>query len=212
MVAAAWAALTRRSGALAATLREENALRVHRRLTTIARGLGDDRSIDCRRADVPVDLRLGPMTSRVGGVAMNVSVPFDVLLGLRDVLAEITESVPVPCEVARVPAAEARWRAGSQAWWGQAQSASTTYPPPAGGARLVRAQVPECPIPGCGRRSQGCDLDHAAPLPQGPTSAGNLGPLRRRPHVLKTHRGWEIDPEDVDWRTPAGALAHLGAA
>ncbi|MDZ7578081.1 MAG: HNH endonuclease signature motif containing protein, partial [Candidatus Nanopelagicales bacterium] len=101
---------------------------------------------------------------------------------------------------------------------------STTYTPGAALARLVRAREPYCRHPGCRRQSQACDLDHAVPWPKGATTAGNLGPLCRRHHNIKSHHGWDLDPgldpdPDLDpktgqggyeaaagwtWRTPAG--------
>ena len=113
---------------------------------------------------------------------------------------------PIPAEVARGLAADARWRA----WLTDAEgtvvaTSSTTYRPSAALARLVRARHPECRMPGCRRSADACDLDHAVEWPRGETSAENLGPLCRRHHVMKTHYGWDLDSEAGVWRTPAGA-------
>ncbi|MCX6401394.1 MAG: HNH endonuclease signature motif containing protein [Propionibacteriales bacterium] len=53
------------------------------------------------------------------------------------------------------------------------------------------------------------DLDHAIPYSEGgPTSVGNLGPMTRTHHRIKTHAGWEVRqpfPGIVIWRDPQGA-------
>lgn len=199
---------------LGATLREEDAVRVHRRLTAIAKGLpDDDRPLDARRADVLVDLLLGRMVSQCSGVEVNVIVPFDVLVGLRDGPAEIPGLGPVPAEVARELAADAGWRAWVTDATGVVQATScTTYRPSAGLARVVRARAPECVMPGCSRPSRQCDLDHVVPWPDGATSADNLRPLCRRHHILKTHYEWSFDPAEDVWLTPVGAEASTDAA
>ena len=194
---------------LAAVLPEECAQRVYRRLTAIARGLddpGDDRGMDAKRADLLVDLLLGTMLSQTTGVEMQVTIPIASLLGLAEGLGEVPGLGPIPAEVARGLAADARWRA----WLTDAEgtvvaTSSTTYRPSAALARLVRARHPECRMPGCRRSADACDLDHAVEWPRGETSAENLGPLCRRHHVMKTHYGWDLDSEAGVWRTPAGA-------
>jgi hypothetical protein len=201
---------------LAAVLPEETALRIHRRLTAMARGMDDpddDRPIDAKRADLLADLLLGLMDTRCSGVEVNVTVPLASLLGLTGDPAEIAGLGPVPAEVARALAADARWRAWLTAADGAVVATSCdTYRPSAALARLVRAREPSCRMPGCSRPAEQCDLDHAVPYPQGPTSAANLGPLCRRHHVLKTHYGYHLIPEQQVWRTPAGAEVHYAAA
>ncbi|TNM37748.1 HNH endonuclease [Nocardioides albidus] len=53
------------------------------------------------------------------------------------------------------------------------------------------------------------DLDHAIPHAEGgPTAVGNLGPLTRTHHRIKTHDKWEVRhpfPGIVIWRDPHGA-------
>ncbi|MCX6398469.1 MAG: HNH endonuclease signature motif containing protein [Propionibacteriales bacterium] len=53
------------------------------------------------------------------------------------------------------------------------------------------------------------DLDHAIPYSEGgPTSVGNLGPMTRTHHRIKTHAGWEVRqpfPGICIWRDPHGA-------
>lgn len=72
--------------------------------------------------------------------------------------------------------------------------------------------------------SSSCDLDHTDPYvrqpdgepPPGQTRPGNLGPLSRRHHNLKTHHGWRCFqplPGLFLWLTPSGywfRIDHLG--
>ncbi|MDZ4249684.1 MAG: DUF222 domain-containing protein, partial [Candidatus Nanopelagicales bacterium] len=194
---------------LLALLPQEEGGRIWRRLTAIAKGMSDDgtgRRIDQIRADTLTDLILNNPTgsaaagsaagSAATGVEVNVVVDLDTLLGLAEDPGEVTGLGPVPAAVARELAADGKWRL----WVTDAASStvtatgSRTYTPGAALARLVRAREPYCRHPGCRRRSQACDLDHAVPWPKGATTAENLGPLCRRHHGLKTHHGWDLDP------------------
>jgi hypothetical protein len=61
---------------------------------------------------------------------------------------------------------------------------------------------------------QGLDLDHTVPYvprdrggPPGQTRLGNLGPLNRSEHRLKTHSGWRVRQPETGvfvWRSPTG--------
>ncbi|MBY6541283.1 DUF222 domain-containing protein [Rhodococcus sp. BP-349] len=71
-----------------------------------------------------------------------------------------------------------------------------TYRPSEAVAALVTALYPTCIHPGCGVPSEDCDLDHVVPFDHtdprrgGWTVTGNLAPLCRRHHGLKTRRQW----------------------
>ncbi|WGX94587.1 HNH endonuclease signature motif containing protein [Nocardioides sp. L-11A] len=64
-------------------------------------------------------------------------------------------------------------------------------------------------FPFAANTTRNVDLDHAVPYSEGgPTSIGNLGPLTRTHHRVKTHAGWEARhpfPGIVIWRDPYGA-------
>ncbi|MFW6866707.1 HNH endonuclease signature motif containing protein [Nocardioides sp. CPCC 206347] len=64
-------------------------------------------------------------------------------------------------------------------------------------------------FPYAANTSRRMDLDHAIPYSEGgPTTVGNLGPLTRTHHRIKTHAGWEVRqpfPGIVIWRDPHGA-------
>jgi hypothetical protein len=208
---------------LVADLDATDAHRIHRRLSSIANGLTDPaeaRTRDQVRADILVDLLLGAPLSAPPSPGhpepvhpdaaqpspahldptrpqINVVVSLATLLSLADDPAEIPGLGPIPADTARELAADGTWRA----WITDATGAITAtgsrgYVPSAGLARLVRAREPHCRMPGCRQPASRCDLDHTVPYPAGPTTAQNLGALCRRHHVLKTHLGWDLKPEE----------------
>ena len=68
-----------------------------------------------------------------------------------------------------------------------------------------------CRFPGCSRRSDRCDVDHAVDFADGgPTAIGNTGALCRRHHNRKTHSGWTISDSQPDgsctFTSPAGRI------
>ena len=75
-------------------------------------------------------------------------------------------------------------------------------------AFLVARDV-TCRMPGCTRRADACQIDHARPWGDGgSTDRSNLGPLCARHHQLKTHACWTMlrtQPDgSVRWRSPQG--------
>jgi hypothetical protein len=72
-----------------------------------------------------------------------------------------------------------------------------------------------CVFPFCTRPARGCrpeehdaDCDHITPHGHGgPTCSGNVAPLCRRHHRLKTHGGWRYVPVERGsylWTSPLG--------
>ena len=71
-----------------------------------------------------------------------------------------------------------------------------------------------CVFPGCRRDSRACDLDHITeylPMedggPPGQTRPGNLAPLCRTHHRVKTHSSWHykrLDDASYVWTAPTG--------
>ena len=126
---------------LQATLDATDALRIHRRLTALARGLDDpERTMDQKRTDVLADVLLGtgrgtpapsPSSTPKPDTAdqdaptsaspttqahdprpeICVVVGLDTLLGLADGAAEVPGLGPIPASLARSLAADGRWRA-----------------------------------------------------------------------------------------------------
>jgi len=59
--------------------------------------------------------------------------------------------------------------------------------------RLVALRDKLCRFPGCSRRAERCEVDHARPWSAGGcTDLCNLGALCKHHHQLKTHAGWRI--------------------
>jgi hypothetical protein len=65
-----------------------------------------------------------------------------------------------------------------------------------------------CVFPWCTRPARSCDHDHVIPYHQGGrTETGNIAPLCRRHHRLKTHGTWRytsLDPGTYLWTSPHG--------
>ncbi|TQK27898.1 HNH endonuclease signature motif containing protein [Arthrobacter sp. SLBN-53] len=82
------------------------------------------------------------------------------------------------------------------------------YRPSAKLAAYVRMTSMTCCFPGCGKPAQRCDLDHVTPWPAGATHPGNLRPLCREHHLLKTVKvGWtpKAHPDGTtEWTSPTG--------
>ncbi|TQK30461.1 HNH endonuclease signature motif containing protein [Arthrobacter sp. SLBN-53] len=82
------------------------------------------------------------------------------------------------------------------------------YRPSAKLAAYVRMTSMTCCFPGCGKPAQRCDLDHVVAWPAGATHPGNLRPLCREHHLLKTMKtGWapEAHPDGTtEWTSPSG--------
>jgi hypothetical protein len=84
-----------------------------------------------------------------------------------------------------------------------------TYVVPQALRDFIVARDKVCRFPGCRRRANRCQIDHAIAWDDGGhTSPLNLGALCTRHHQLKTHGGWEIIVSGADgscaWRSPQG--------
>ena len=87
------------------------------------------------------------------------------------------------------------------------ESASDAYRPPRSVTDFVTTRDGTCRMWGCPRPAARCDIDHARPWPNGPTSPTNLGGLCRRHHRLKQRRRWtyQLDPDGTaTWTSPTG--------
>ncbi|WP_241472033.1 HNH endonuclease signature motif containing protein [Mycolicibacterium neoaurum] len=82
------------------------------------------------------------------------------------------------------------------------------YRPSAKLAAYARMTAMTCCFPGCGKPAQRCDIDHVTPWPAGATHPGNLRPLCREHHLLKTMKvGWTptARPDGTtEWTSPSG--------
>ncbi|ANE81274.1 hypothetical protein A7U43_20045 [Mycobacterium adipatum] len=85
--------------------------------------------------------------------------------------------------------------------------AEPRYRPSTALTAFVRMRAMTCSFPGCSRAAHRCDLDHLTPWPAGATHPGNLGPLCRLHHLLKTFAGWTptAQPDGtIHWSAPTG--------
>ena len=90
------------------------------------------------------------------------------------------------------------------------QAPADAYEIPARLREAVHLIHPGDVFPFAANTSRKVDLDHAVPHSEGgPTAVGNLGPLTRTHHRIKTHAGWDVRhpfPGVVIWRDPYGAF------
>lgn len=207
-------------GALWALLPADDATAAYIRLDTLARQFPSDdpRGIDARRADVLVDLLLGRDTGAPQpSVELQVILDAGTLTGLADHPGELAGHGPVPADLARELAAAARhWRAGVlDERTGRLTRISVAYRPRKLINLVVQARDRTCTFPGCRRPARRCDLDHTIPYDRGGTTwEGNLGPLCRHHHRLKTHTSWELsqpEPGLFLWTSPTGRVHHFRA-
>ncbi|CAM3693422.1 HNH endonuclease signature motif containing protein [Mycolicibacterium frederiksbergense] len=85
--------------------------------------------------------------------------------------------------------------------------AERQYRPSTALTAFVRMRAMTCSFPGCNRAAHRCDLDHLTPWPAGATHPGNLAPLCRLHHLLKTFSGWtpSAKPDgSIQWTAPTG--------
>ena len=85
--------------------------------------------------------------------------------------------------------------------------AERRYRPSTALTAFVRMRAMTCSFPGCNRAAHRCDLDHLTPWPAGATHPGNLGPLCRLHHLVKTFCGWTptAKPDGrIQWTAPTG--------
>ena len=81
------------------------------------------------------------------------------------------------------------------------------YRPSTALTAFVRMRAMTCSFPGCNRAAHRCDLDHLTPWPAGATHPGNLAPLCRLHHLIKTFCGWTptATPDGtIHWIAPTG--------
>ncbi|GAA2542235.1 HNH endonuclease signature motif containing protein [Mycolicibacterium diernhoferi] len=85
------------------------------------------------------------------------------------------------------------------------------YRPSTALTAFVRMCSQTCSFPGCSKPAHRCDLDHLIPWPAGATHPGNLRPLCREHHLVKTFRsgpnGWTVKARPdgaTEWTSPTG--------
>ena len=173
--------------------------------------------IDQVRADTLTDLILGTGHNPAapgGGSPARIAVHTDLptLLGLADTPGIVPGLGPVPAELVRAIASDAKWIRFLHDDTGQLITTGRyTYRPSPPLAAFIRARDGHCQFPHCTQPAARCDLDHIQPFnhttPEhgGTTTADNLHALCRRHHRLKTIGIWHItrQPDGTStWTTP----------
>ena len=176
---------------------------VSARINHLARSLNttsEPRSIDQLRADVYLDLLMGTnhtanTTTARGGV-VELRVDLTTLTELSENPGELAGYGPVIADIARQVTdeqANAEWRftVTDPATGQPVANSITRRRPTVTQRRHVETRNPTCVFPGCRMPATGCDLDHRIPWAHGgQTTVGNLGPLCRHDHVIKTLAHW----------------------
>jgi hypothetical protein len=152
---------------------------------------------------------------------LNITIPLDTLLSLQGGAAELEGVGPVAAAMVRDlladPDCELTMRrmvtdplTGHLLDYGR-----TTYAIPQRLRDYITARDRTCRFPGCTRRADLCEIDHAIAWDDGgQTTTANLGALCKRHHQLKTHGGWDITDSRPDgpctWRSPQGRTYDSG--
>jgi hypothetical protein len=162
-----------------------------------------DRAEEATSADLPSHVP----------IRVQITVSLDTLLGIAQEPAELSGYGPITAVSAREVAHSAGgvWqRLVTDPVTGELSDVGrTTYRPPAGLDRFVRARDGRCRFPGCGTPARLTDLDHTVPFPDGPTSASNLAALCRHHHRLKHEGSWLVSQQEgaaLVWRSPFGQV------
>jgi hypothetical protein len=153
------------------------------------------------------------------GAQVRVTIAASTLLGLDDQPGDLEGYGAIDAVTARALAAGGDWqRIVTDPLTEQTLDVGRRrYRPPAALDEHVRVRDKTCAAPGCTVPAARADLDHTiayhpqpgAPpdTPLGGTDAGNLGPLCRAHHRLKTVGGFrlrQIAPGLFEWITPTG--------
>ncbi|MDO8307125.1 MAG: HNH endonuclease signature motif containing protein, partial [Actinomycetota bacterium] len=151
------------------------------------------------------------------GVHLDVVIDLATLLRLREDPATLPGSGPIAADEVRdlitgLPAEAAltiRRLVADPITGHLLDAGRTRYRIPDQLRAFITARDGTCRFPGCARRADRCQVDHATPWDHGGTTdRGNLGALCTRHHQLKTHAGWQITQSSADgsctWQSPMG--------
>lgn len=197
-------------------------------MAVAAKGLGDTRTMDQRRADAFTDVfrTILDTGTTPAGVALpalqrrsphiQVTVAGGTLLGLDDQPAELGGYGPIPAELAREIAQDGTWRTlFTDAATGEFVALSSkAYRPGADLTRTVLARDVTCVFMGCRTPAWRCEIDHiqsydaarAEILEQ--TATEKVDAKCHGHHDVKTVGLWDTDRDpttgEVTWTAPTG--------
>jgi hypothetical protein len=199
------------------------------RVDAIARWLkdqdGETRTLEQLRADVALDLLQGlpvpgpdGQTERptpappAGAGSLELTVPLETLLDLKDDPGELASWGPILADAARAALKDlftAPWRlsvtdhTGRVIWHGPIRRR-----PSQADANYVKARDRRCRFPACRRPARRAQIDHTREHQHGgPSIPPNLGVLCWRHHTIKTEGLWKLKQPDEGtfiWTSPLG--------
>lgn len=153
-----------------------------------------------------------------------VTVPFLTLTGHSDLPGHWSDRGPVPVEMARRLASRSSTfhRILTDPVTGVVcDETARSYAIPKGMRMTMNEKWTWCTAPGCTRRAETCDADHAIPFDHADPAAGgrtdleNLHPLCRSHHLMKTEGTLRLraGPGNIKrWEFPHGIVAEIRAA
>jgi hypothetical protein len=151
---------------------------------------------DLGPAEYWIKLRMPTTQQWLASQAATVAtVPFLSLTGDSDLPGTFADGSPMPAEVARTIAGRSKTiqRILTDPATGTPVDAkATTYAVPKDLRKILVEQWTVCTVPGCSRRAEKAEMDHVvpffhlAPMKGGLTRFGNLHPLCKKHHALKT--------------------------
>jgi hypothetical protein len=206
----------------------ERSMAAFGRVDAIARWLKDQqdetRTLEQLRADVALDLLQGlpvpgpdgqtdrPTPSGSAGGSLELTVPLETLLDLKDDPGQLGSWGPILADAARAALKDlftAPWRmtvtdeSGRVIWHGPIRRRPSTAD-----ANYVKARDRRCRFPGCRRPARRAQIDHTHEHQDGgPSIPPNLGVLCWRHHTVKTEGLWKlIQPDEGTfvWTSPLG--------
>jgi len=177
----------------------------------------DDGLVGERRADALRDLLLGASEEPHATAHVDLVIGLDALLGLTEDSATLIGAGPVAADIVRELlgdesiACTMRRLVVDPVTGHLLDVGRRSYEIPARLRQYIATRDGTCRFPGCRRRADRCQVDHATAWDDGGrTDAANLGALCIRHHQLKTHAGWEITQSRPDgsctWRSPQGRV------
>jgi hypothetical protein len=197
------------------------------RVDAIARWLkdtGDERTLEQLRADIMLDLLQGlpvpgpdgqtdrPTPAPAGGGSVELTVPLETLLDLKDDPGQLGSWGPILADAAREALVDLfanPWRmsvtdeSGRVIWHGPLRRR-----PSLADASYVKARDRRCRFPGCRRPARTAQIDHTHEAQHGgPSIPPNLGSLCARHHAVKTKGLWKLKQPDEGifvWTSPLG--------
>lgn len=159
---------------------------------------GDNRPVGIRRIHAMFNLVVNPGSGKSAGRKVETQVRMDLttILCYDDKPCELVGYGPITAQMARELAADSTLRRlVTDPLTGDAIDLGlNAYRPSAALRRAMEAKRPTCSMPGCNRPAYSCEADHREERRDGGrTDLGNIGPLCKMHHQMKTKKRWKVD-------------------